>query len=61
MTKYAKKKLCDQPFDLIKITRNCHRILKKIVKNYENQEKRLLNGKLRNLFGRWRKKINDEI
>ena len=59
MTKYSKKHLCKDPFDLIYIFRNFERALKKIIKNYENQEKRLLNGKLRNLFGRWRKKIND--
>ena len=60
LTKYSKRKLCEEPFDLISITRNFDRPLKKILKNYENQEKRLLNGKLRNLFGRWRKKIGDK-
>ena len=60
MSKYAKKQLCDDAFGLIRIHRSFDRILKKIIKNYENQEKRLLNGKLRNLFGRWRKKINDK-
>ena len=60
MSKYTKKQLCDDSFGLIRIHRSFDRILKKIIKNYENQEKRLLNGKLRNLFGRWRKKINDK-
>ena len=60
LTKYSKRKLCEEPFDLISITRNFARPLKKIFKNYQNQEKRLLNGKLRNLFGRWRKKIGDK-
>ena len=60
LTKYSKRKLCEEPFDLISISRNFDRPLKKILKNYENQEKRLLNGKLRNLFGRWRKKIGDK-
>ena len=60
INKYSKKKLCEEPFDLIYIYRNLERPLKKIIKNYENQEERLLNGKLRNLFGRWRKIINDE-
>ena len=59
LTKYSKRTLCEEPFDLISIARNFDRPLKKIIKNYENQEKRLLNGKLRNLFGRWRKKIGD--
>ena len=60
LTKYSKKQLCREPFDLIYIFRNFERKLKKILKNYENHEKKLLNGKLRNLFGRWRKKINDK-
>ena len=60
VTKYAKAKLCQRPFDLISISRNFERPLKKIFKNIKNQEKRLLNGKLRNLFGRWRKKIGDK-
>ena len=59
LTKYSKRALCAEPLDLISITRNFNRPLKKIIKNYANQEKRLLNGKLRNLFGRWRKKIGD--
>ena len=60
LTKYSKRKLCEEPFDLISISRNFERPLKKILKNYQNQENRLLNGKLRNLFGRWRKKIGDK-
>ena len=52
--------LCQEPFDLISITRNFERPLTKILKNIKNQEKRLLNGKLRNLFGRWRKKMGDK-
>ena len=60
LTKYSKRKLCEEPFDLISISRNFDRPLKKIIKNYQNQEKRLLNGKLRNLFGRWRKRIGDK-
>ena len=60
LTKYGKKKLCQKPFDLISINRNFERPLKKIFKSFQNQEKRLLNGKLRNLFGRWRKKIGDK-
>ena len=60
LTKYAKKQLCRDPFDLIYMHRNFDRKLKKILKNYENRQKKLLNGKLRNLFGRWRKKANDK-
>ena len=60
LTKYSKKKLCEEPLGLISLYRNFERALKKLIKNYENQEKRLLNGKLRNIFGRWRKKINDK-
>jgi hypothetical protein len=60
LTKYSKKQLCQEPFDLISITRNFERPLTKILKNIKNQEQRLLNGKLRNLFGRWRKKIGDK-
>ena len=52
--------LCQEPFDLISITRNFERPLTKILKNIKNQEQRLLNGKLRNLFGRWRKKIGNK-
>ena len=48
--------LCQEPFDLISIERP----LTKILKNIKNQEQRLLNDILRNLFGRWRKKIGDK-
>ena len=57
---YFKKNLCDEPFTKIYYHRNFTRPLNKIIKNYRNQEKRLLNGKLRNLFGRWRKLIGNE-
>ena len=60
LTKYFKKNLCDEPFSKISYYRNFSRPLNKIIKNYKNQEDRLLNGKLRNLFGRWRKMIGDE-
>ena len=60
MTKYAKKILCRKAFDLVYMNRNYDRKLKKLLKNYENRKKKLLNGKLRNLFGRWRKKANDK-
>ena len=60
MTKYFKKNLCDEPFSKISYYRNFTRPLTKIIKNYKNQEDRLLNGKLRNIFGRWRKLIGDE-
>ena len=59
LAKYAKKKATSEPFDLIKISRNPTRHLMKLIKNYDNQEKRLLNGKLRNLLGRWRKAASD--
>ena len=59
LEKYIKKKAVSEPFDLIKITRNPTRHLLKLVKNYDNQEKRLLDGKLRNLLGRWRKAASD--
>ena len=60
LTKYFKKNLCDEPFSKISYYRDYSRPLNKIIKNYKNQEDRLLNGKLRNLFGRWRKLIGDE-
>ena len=60
LTKYFKKNLCDEPFSKISYYRDFSRPLNKIIKNYKNQEDRLLNGKLRNLFGRWRKLIGDE-
>ena len=57
---YFKKNLCDEPFSKILYHRNFSRPLNKIMKNYRKQENRLLNGKLRNLFGRWRKLIGDK-
>ena len=60
LTKYTKKQLCNEPFDRIAISRNFERPLTKIFKSYKNQEKRLLNGKMRNLLGRWRKKIGEK-
>ena len=55
ISKYIKKKATSEPFDKIKITRNPTRYLLKLIKINNNHEKRLLNGKLRNLLGRWRK------
>ena len=52
---YIKKKATTEPFDKIKIAKNPERYLLKILKNRKNQDNRLLNGKFRNLFGRWRK------
>ena len=60
LTKYTKKQLCNEPFDRIAISRNFERPLTKIFKSYKNQEKRLLNGKMRNLLGRWRKKFDEK-
>ena len=60
LSHYFKKNLCDEPLSKIKYHRNFTRPLKKILKNYKNQRDRLLNGKLRNLFGRWRKLIGDK-
>ena len=54
-----KKNATEEPFDRIKNTRNPYRYLLKVVKNYKNQENRALDGKLRNLLGRWRKAIGD--
>ena len=59
ITKYIKKKVTEEPFDKIKMTVNPTRYLLNIIKNYDNQEQRLLNGKLRNLLGRWRKASSD--
>ena len=55
-----KKNISREPFNKIKNSKNPKRYLDKILKNYKNQEKRLLNGKMRNLFGRWRKNIVDK-
>ena len=60
LTQYFKKNMCDEPFSRISYYRNFTRPLNKIIKNYKNQENVLLNGKVRNLFGRWRKLIGDE-
>ena len=58
LSKYIKKKATKEPFDKIKMTRNPTRRLLNLIKNYKNQEKRLLDGKLRNLLGRWRSASN---
>ena len=55
LSKYIQKKATSEPFDKIKMTRNPTRHLIKLIKIHKNQEKRLLNEKLRNLVGRWRK------
>ena len=60
LSHYFKKNLCDEPFSQIKYHRNFSRPLTKIFRNYRNQKDRLMNGKLRNLFGRWRKLIGDQ-
>ena len=59
LAKNIKKAASEEPFDKIKNTRNPNRYLTKLIKNYKNQENRNLNGKLRNLLGRWRKSIGD--
>ena len=60
LSHYFKKNLCDEPFSQIKYHRDFTRPLKRILKNYQNQKDRLMNGKLRNLFGRWRKLVGDK-
>ena len=60
LSHYFKKNLCDEPFGQIKYHRNFTRPLSKILKNYGKQKDRLMNGKLRNIFGRWRKLIGDK-
>ena len=60
LSHYFKKNLCDEPFSQIKYHRDFSRPLKRIFKNYRNQKDRLINGKMRNLFGRWRKLIGDK-
>ena len=60
LSHYFKKNLCDEPFSQIKYHRNFTRPLTKIFKNFQNQKDRLMNGKLRNLLGRWRKVIRDK-
>ena len=59
LSKNIKKAATDEPFDKIRNSKNPYRYLQKIIKNYKNQEKRALDGKLRNLLGRWRKAIGD--
>ena len=59
LAKNIKKAAAEEPFDKIKNARNPNRYLTKLIKNYKNQENRNLNGKLRNLLGRWRKAIGD--
>ena len=55
-----KKNVTKEPFDKIKNSTNPERYLLKIFKNINNQNNRLLNGKLRNLLGRWRKNVVDD-
>ena len=55
IAKNIKKNAVKEPFDNIKNSRNPTRYLKKILKNYKNQEQRILKDKMRNLLGRWRK------
>ena len=59
LTHKIKRDNCDEPFKKIQFTRNFTRPLNKIIKNYRNQYNRLLDGKMRNLFQRWRNRIND--
>ena len=59
ISKSIKNAASEEPFDKIRNTRNPERYLLKVIKNYKNQEKRALDGKLRNLLGRWRKAIGD--
>ena len=60
IAKIIKKNISREPFEKIYNTINPKRYLQKILKSYQNQEKRLLNGKLRNLLGRWRKNVMDK-
>ena len=59
LAKNIKKSATEEPFDKILNTRNPNRYLNKLIKNYKNQENRNINGKLRNLLGRWRKAIGN--
>ena len=59
IAKNIKKSATEEPFDKIRNTRNPNRYLTKLIKIYKNQENRSLDGKLRNLLGRWRKAIID--
>ena len=58
---YITKNATYEPFEKIKMSKNPERYLLKVLKNIKNQENRTLNGKLRNLFGRWRKLAMDGI
>ena len=60
IAKTIKKNISREPFEKIYNTINPKRYLQKILKSYQNQEKSLLNGKLRNLLGRWRKNVMDK-
>ena len=60
IAKNVKKMAVKDPFDRIKHSKNPTRYLNKLLKNYKNIEKRTLEGKLRNLLGRWRKNIGDK-
>ena len=60
IAKTIKKNISREPFEKIYNTINPKKYLQKILKSYQNQEKRLLNGKLRNLLGRWRKNVMDK-
>ena len=55
-----KKNVTKEPLDKIKNSKNPERYLLKLFKNINNQNDRLLNGKLRNLLGRWRKNAIDD-
>ena len=47
------KKIYEYPFELISIRRNFLRLLNKLFRGVRNEDKRLLNEKLLNLFERW--------
>ena len=52
--KFIQKQATKDPFDKIKASKNPERYLLKLLKNRKNQDNRLLDGKLRNLMGRWK-------
>ena len=58
--KFVQKQATKDPFDKIKASKNPERYLLKLLKNRKNQDNRLLDGKLRNLMGRWRKITTDD-
>ena len=60
LSKNIKKSAAEEPFDKIREARNPNRYLLKLIKNYKNQEKRNMKGKLRSILGRWRKAIDDD-